>query len=76
MSITNAVLQNWPLNRDNFLKQKREIIFLDPFFLCNFIGPETWDNDFLREKKYLNQLCLIPIVIMLIPYTIFITILQ
>ena len=36
MFITNAVLENGPQNRHNF-------IFLDPF-LCNFLRPKTWDK--------------------------------
>ena len=42
MFITNAVLKNLPLNRDNFLKYKK-YIYLDPF-LCNFVRPKTWDK--------------------------------
>ena len=42
MSITNAVLENWPKTRDNFLNKKKIYIgiFLDPF-LCNFVRPNT-----------------------------------
>ena len=31
MSITNEVIQNWPLNRNKFIKKK--YIFLDPFVI-------------------------------------------
>ena len=56
MSITNAVLQNWPLNRDNFLNLKN-IYISRYFFLWNYIRPKTSDYDF-SKKKYLNQSCL------------------
>ena len=42
MSITNAVLENLPQNRYNFLS-KQKIIFLAPF-LSNFMRPKTWDK--------------------------------
>ena len=48
-----AVLQNLPLNRDTFLSKKKCI---SRSFLCNFMLPKTWDNDFSREKK-LTQSC-------------------
>ena len=43
MSITNAVLENLPQNRDISLNYKRKIIFLDPF-LCKFLQDKTWDK--------------------------------
>ena len=47
------LLQNWTLNRDNFLKQKN--IFLDPFFI-QFMRPKLWITIFQeREKIYINH---------------------
>ena len=52
MSITNAVLQNWPLNGDNLLIKT----YFSILYLCNFMQPKTSDNDFPKKKDlYINH---------------------
>ena len=43
MSITNAVLENLPQNRDYSLKWKKTYIFLDSL-LCNFVRLKPSDK--------------------------------
>ena len=43
MSITNAVIENWRQNRDNFLKLKQKIRILGPLFM-QFCATKNWDK--------------------------------
>ena len=42
MSVTNAVLENWPQNCDNFLSEKNIFLYL---LVMHFYATKTWDND-------------------------------